>query len=131
MTDWQKNQIQTMRMQGLSYVRIGQALEISDNTVRSFCRRNRLGDPVKNTIPCQYCGKPIKIISKEKPRKFCSDRCRADWWNSHRDQVKQKAFYHFTCSACGREFTAYGNAHRKYCSHKCYIVGRFGKEILS
>ena len=131
MTDWQKDQIQTMRRQGLSYVKIGQALGISDNTVRSFCRRNQLGDPVKNTISCQYCGKPIKIIPKQKPRKFCSDRCRTAWWNNHREQVKQKAFYHFTCSACGREFTAYGNAKRKYCSHKCYIADRFGKEIPS
>ena len=42
MTDQQKDQIQTMRRQGLSYVKIGQALGISDNTVRSFCRRNRV-----------------------------------------------------------------------------------------
>lgn len=131
MTDWQKSQIQTMRMQGISYVKIGQALGISDNTVRSFCRRNRPGESVKHTIPCQHCGKPVKIIPKQKPRKFCSDRCRTAWWNSHREQVTQKAFYHFTCSACGREFTAYGNAHRKYCSHKCYIADRFGKEISS
>lgn len=131
MTDQQKDQIQTMRRQGLSYVKIGQALGISDNTVRSFCRRNQLGDPVKNTIPCQYCGKPIKIIPKQKPRKFCSDRCRTAWWNGHREAVNRRAFYNFICAHCGKEFTAYGNAHRKYCSHKCYIADRFGKEISS
>ena len=48
------------------------------------------------------------------------------WWNSHLDLVKRKAIYHFTCPTCGREFTAYGNAHRKYCSHSCYIEDRFG-----
>ena len=131
MTDQQKDQIQSMRRQGLSYVKIGQALGISDNTVRSFCRRNRLGEPVKHTIPCQYCGKPVKIVSKQKPRKFCSDRCRAAWWNGHREAVNRRAFYNFICAHCGREFTAYGNAHRKYCSHKCYIADRFGKEIPS
>lgn len=132
MTYLQKEQIIAMRLQGAGYVKIGQALGISHNTVRSFCRRNGLdGNTGKNAIRCQQCGKPIKIIPKQKPRKFCSDRCRANWWNNHRDQVKQKAFYHFTCSTCGREFTAYGNAHRKYCSHKCYIADRFGKEISS
>ena len=65
MTDWQKDQIQTMRRQGLSYVKIGQALGISDNTVRSFCRRNQLGDPVKNTISCQYCGKKYRFSVEE------------------------------------------------------------------
>lgn len=131
MTDQQKDQIQTMRRQGLSYVKIGQALGISDNTVRSFCRRNKLGDPIKNTIPCQYCGKPIKIIPKQKPRKFCSDRCRTAWWNGHREAINRRAFYNFICAHCGREFTAYGNDHRKYCSHQCYIADRFGKEIPS
>ena len=103
MTDQQKDQIQSMRRQGLSYVKIGQALGISDNTVRSFCRRNRLGEPVKHTIPCQYCGKPVKIVSKQKPRKFCSDRCRAAWWNGHREAVNRRAFYNFICAHCGRE----------------------------
>lgn len=31
----------------------------------------------------------------------------------------------FVCPSCGREFTAYGNAGRKYCCHPCYIAARF------
>ncbi len=129
MTDLQKDQIRFMRLQGIGYVKIGQALGISNNTVRSFCRRNGLdGELGKNTVRCQQCGKPIKITPKQKPRKFCSDRCRTIWWNNHLDSVERKAVYHFTCAACGTEFTAYGNQHRKYCSHACYIADRFGKE---
>ena len=40
--------------------------------------------------------------------------------------VKRKAVYTFTCPACGKEFTVYGNSHRKFCSHACYIAYRFG-----
>lgn len=30
-----------------------------------------------------------------------------------------------TCPACGKEFPVYGNSHRKFCSHACYIAYRF------
>lgn len=40
--------------------------------------------------------------------------------------LNKKAVYTHTCAGCGREFTAYGNARRKYCSHACYINHRFG-----
>ena len=107
MTNQQKEQIRTMRL--------------SDNTVRSFCRRNGLCDKSKNAVACKQCGKLIKIIPKQKPKKFCSDSCRNTWWNEHRDYVNRKANYEYTCACCGRNFTAYGNNHRKYCSHACYI----------
>ena len=62
MTNSQKEKIRTMRMQGMSYVKIGEILGISDNTVRSFCRRCGLGEAAKNTCCCKQCGKLVKII---------------------------------------------------------------------
>lgn len=121
MTNQQKEQIRTMRLQGVGYIKIGKSLGISDNTVRSFCRRNGLGDKSKNAVDCKQCGKLIKIIPKQKPKKFCSDACRNTWWNEHRDCVNRKANYEYTCACCGRNFTAYGNNHRKYCSHNALI----------
>ena len=128
MTNQQKEQIRTMRLQGAGYIKIGKALGISDNTVRSFCRRNGLGENAKNTLSCKQCGKLIKIIPKQKPKKFCSDSCRNAWWKDHQECITRKAVYEYTCSCCGKPFTAYGNNHRKYCSHSCYIADRFGKE---
>lgn len=128
MTDLQRKQIKLLRLQGISYVKIGEMLGISDNTVRSFCRRNGLGHTAKNSIACKQCGKLIKIVLKQKPRKFCSDACRTAWWNSHLDYVNRKAIYEYTCAHCGKPFTAYGNKGRKYCSHECYIADRFGEE---
>lgn len=131
MTNQQKEQIRTMRLQGVGYIKIGKALGISDNTVRSFCRRNGLGDKSKNAVACKQCGKLIKNIPKQKPKKFCSDACRNTWWNEHRDCVNRKANYEYICTCCGRNFTAYGNNHRKYCSHACYITDRFRKGHIS
>ena len=109
-------------MQGMSYLKIGEILGVPDNTVRSFCRRCGLGEEAKNTCCCKQCGKLIKIIPKRKPKIFCSDECRAEWWNTHPENVQRKAVYHFTCAHCGKPFTAYGNKGRKYCCHQCYIV---------
>lgn len=42
------------------------------------------------------------------------------------EEVNRKANYSCTCAFCGKQFTSYGNKHRKYCSHACYINDRFG-----
>jgi endogenous inhibitor of DNA gyrase (YacG/DUF329 family) len=91
-----------------------------DPTVKTL-----LNEPQSDSI-CKMCGSVIVQISGRKARKFCSDACRVEWWNSHRDQVVKKAVYEFNCPHCGETFTAYGNANRKYCSHACYIAARFG-----
>lgn len=76
---------------------------------------------------CQCCG--IKVIQnpKRKQKKFCSDKCRNMWWNSHLELVNKKAIYECKCKYCGRAFKVYGNENRKYCSRECYIAGRFRK----
>ena len=126
MKETTKQEIISMRKQGMGYMKIGQLLGISHNTVRSFCSRNRIGLS-SNTMNCKECGKVIKATSKHKPKKFCCDKCRTAWWNSHQNEVNKKAVYEFTCMCCGDKFTAYGNNKRKYCSHACYIKSRYGK----
>lgn len=137
MTEEQKTQIVDLRGEGYGYVRIAQALGISENTVKSFCRRKKL---VGKAVPpqvmpptvreekhfCLCCGEAVVQTPGRKEKKFCSDRCRNRWWNSHLDQVRRNANYEFVCPQCKKPFTAYGNAKRKYCSHECYIAHRFG-----
>ncbi len=128
MTNEQKEQIRKLRLQGDGYMKISQKLGVSINTIRSFCRRMELDGCLSGTQHrCKQCGRAIKIVPKQKPKSFCSDACRIRWWNSHPEDVKRKANYEFVCARCGVSFTAYGNAHRKYCSRACYIVGRYGK----
>jgi hypothetical protein len=125
MTNEQQLKIMTLRQQGYGYIKIGQMLGVSDNTVRSFCRRNERGKNTKTAVFfCKQCGKQIKPISGRKPKKFCSDACRVLWWNSHMECVNRKAIYPFNCQHCGKPFSAYGNRSRKYCGHVCYIADR-------
>ena len=142
MTNEQRTVVESLRSQGLGYKRIAAQTGISANTVKSYLRKYAPSDveqaapviiqePLTNTAAereflCHYCGKPVAQNPGRKEKKFCSDSCRTLWWNSHLDLVKRKAIYHFTCPTCGKEFTAYGNDHRKYCSHACYIEDRFG-----
>lgn len=130
MTEMQKQQIKGYRDCGYGYKKIGQLMGISENTVKTYCKRNGLGGvaakPAKECCICKSCGKPIVQVPGRKQKKFCSDRCRNQWWNSHLDLVNRKAHYNFICPCCKRPFTAYGNANRKYCSHECYIEDRFG-----
>ena len=108
-----------MRRKGQGYGAIAKALNLSINTVKSYCRRNHLTD----ASVCRQCGAPITQTKGHRRKLFCSDLCRNRWWNSHPELVKRKSERIFTCAHCGKEFTAYG--HRKYCSHACYVKGRF------
>lgn len=133
MTDTQKVLIADLRGKGYGYKKIALVTGISENTVKSFCRRNSIPVTAASDAPsidnehfCLGCGVPVTQKSGRKLKKFCSDRCRNKWWNARLDQVKRKAVYDFTCPTCGEAFSAYGNANRKYCSHECYIEDRFG-----
>lgn len=130
MTAEQRMQIVSLREAGNGYKKIAQVLSISESTVKSYCKRNNISKTEitlsDDELPCQCCGKPVKQNPGRKTKKFCSDRCRMKWWNSHLDQVQRKANYDFICPVCKKPFMVYGNANRKYCSHECYIEDRFG-----
>jgi endogenous inhibitor of DNA gyrase (YacG/DUF329 family) len=128
MNTLQKDRIIFLRKTGVGYGKIATELNLSLNTVKSFCRRNNLNiaPETQNSDLCVNCSTPLKHTDGAKKRRFCSNKCRTEWWNSHPEQVKQKAVYTFTCPHCKKSFTAYGNSHRKYCSHSCYISARFG-----
>ena len=130
MTSEQKSQILSLRGSGHGYADIATRLGISRDTVKSFCRRNgaagiRALTRTKRQNCCPQCGKKLVQTEKQKPRRFCSDQCRQMWWNTHPEMVKQKAVYSYVCPTCGKAFTVYGNSHRKYCSHQCYVRARF------
>ena len=45
---------------------------------------------------CPQCGKTVIQRTGHK-KKFCSDRCRMDYWNSHQERVSRKAYYSPVC----------------------------------
>ena len=132
MTDHQKAKVVEMRKAGCGYSEISKALSVSRDTIKTFCRRNNVECGSQNTAVqkdvegvCPECGKPITQTPGRKPKRFCSQECRQKWWNAHPERVGQKAVYEYVCPNCGQSFTAYGNSHRKFCSHECYVAARF------
>ena len=113
--------INNMRMEGHTPSVIAAKLGIPASTVRSFIHRNPV---VPNTKQCLQCGRPVLQPKGRREKKFCSDRCRMDWWNSHQNAVNRKAYYTLTCEYCGKEFESYGNKNRKYCCRTCYVAAR-------
>ena len=104
----------------------GQTVSGNDQTV-SGSGQQTVGKPsIEGKDRCRECGNPITQQLKTKRRIFCSKACREKWWKEHADKIDRKAIYEFTCAGCGKSFTAYGNSKRKYCSHECYIIHRFG-----
>lgn len=130
MSERTKKAITRYREKGYGYKRISKVLDISEYTIKSFCKRSELAGvrstAHKKNIFCPNCGQPVKSKCGHRPRRFCCAECRQLWWNTHPEKIKKKAFYDFSCAYCGAKFTAYGNNHRKYCSHECYIRDRFG-----
>ena len=135
MTDIEKQKIKHLRSIGKSYKDIAIAMNLKESTVKTYCNRNGLTDKdislmfseTKNK--CLYCGVKINQKPKQKPKKFCNDKCRFAWWNKNRELKNKKALYTIKCCGCGKEFISYGNKKRKYCSHSCYISTRFGVKI--
>lgn len=133
MNNLQRERIAIFRADGESYSRIADALGLSVNTVKSYCRRNNMGGNLAEAaqkaatsqVFCTQCGKELNQMPCKKALKFCCNECRVKWWNAHLDKVNKKAIYSFICANCGKPFTAYGNSSRKYCSHLCYVNDRF------
>ena len=124
MTKLQMEKIITLRQQTATYATISEALGIPVGTIKTFCRRNGITtDLPKGKYCCKNCGEVFASTGKTKPRVFCSDQCKIDWWNNHRGERKSANILLHTCPVCGKKFTAYAGANRKYCSQACYRGG--------
>lgn len=130
MTKEQIANVIELRHQGFGYIRIGNAIGVSSNTIAAYCRRKGIGvgsvEQAKSvkikTSPCKQCGGVVVQNPRRKLKKFCSDKCRNEWWKEHREEANRKYKTH-VCDYCGREFAAYAGA--KYCSRECYYLGRY------
>ena len=86
MTEEKQVKINELKSIGLGYRRIASELKLNLHTVKSYCRRNGLGEkPVKNqaiaiTYYCKFCSK--KIIENKHGRKkhFCNIQCKKQYY---------------------------------------------------
>lgn len=94
------------------------------NTIQKSVKSSPMADRTEGGVLfCPQCGKYVKQHTRHK-RRFCSDRCRMKYWNSHSELISRRAYYTITCQNCGTVFRCYGNAHRKFCSRACYDAYR-------
>lgn len=124
----QQEFIKNMRTDGYSYSKIAEILNMSINTVKSYCYRydiksgeekpSRADDISKNY--CKQCIKPLTKTTGSKQKRFCSDRCRLAWWNAHPEAITHKFIQKCTCLVCGQVFEVFRKRQRKYCSRTCY-----------
>lgn len=73
---------------------------------------------------CPQCGKELPP-SRYRPRRFCSDACRAAYWASHGEQIHRQSTVSAVCPVCHKTFQDYAKHRRKYCCHACYIAERY------
>ena len=116
-----KDLIIAYRNEGLSYREIAEKTQTSESYCRNICfRANRVKTKKQHDSEpemglCIYCGKLLVNTDGAKPKKFCSDKCRYDYFNFEK---KHKAYIR-TCENCKKEFVAYGNRHKRFCSRDC------------
>lgn len=136
MTGEQKQQIYLLRKTGASFGDISAKLGLPRNTVKTFCWRNGLSDaelaaPQENKGYmgfCKNCGKQLDQQAKSRPKKFCCDKCRLQWWTANSGQLNRKTLLTLVCANCGAEFSCYASQKRRYCGHGCYIAHRYHSE---
>ena len=136
MTDTEKSRLVNYRLQGMGCAEIARLLNLSPNTVKSYLQRNRVLVEAASAAPtvsvkpriqkgyCKQCGTPLTQAEHSREKQFCSDKCRLQWWHAHRGSSK-RAVEHI-CPECQSVFST--DRMQKYCSHKCYILARFGRK---
>lgn len=118
MTDKERIEIRKLRTQGIMPTEISKITGIKLETIKSYFKRHK--NMMPKSIKCLNCGKTLTTTKGKKNKKFCCDKCRNQYWNSHLDQVNKQAYYKLVCEYCGKEFLSYGNKRRKFCSRECY-----------
>lgn len=150
MTEIQKQQIIALRTKGLVFAEIANQMNLSINSVKSYCRRNEIvpdatasivsepehiDEATAGSLPesacesrstCKLCGETLVNTPGHRQKTFCSAFCQRKYWRGHRGLMRHPSFITTTCPNCGQTFSDYAGHKRKYCSHACYISHRYG-----
>lgn len=119
MTTQQMEKIKEYRQAGYTQGQIAEMTGLSVSSIKSFLRRHVT---VSSAEVCPMCGKAIRSKPHRKAKKFCSDRCRLRWWNSHPEQVNRTRHSQL-CPQCGITFETH-IASQQFCSRTCAAAAR-------
>lgn len=115
MTNAEAAKISLYKQKGWGYKRIAIELGLSQNTVKSYIKRNETSI---GSI-CEECGKVLHLVPGKKKKRFCSDACRMAWWKAHQDQVQHQKVYEHNCRHCGASFRSL-RKDSLFCSRTCF-----------
>lgn len=118
MTNSEKMKIETLARAKMPASQIAEQLGLSKNTVKSYLQRR------KNADVCLDCGVVLKQIEHHKKKKFCSDKCRMHYWNTHPQEMSHKNAVTIQCEHCGKDVFSYRRKPRRFCSRACAVLGR-------
>lgn len=92
---------------------------------REYCSRECAykGVRKRKTVNCKKCGEEFEKIPSDGP--YCSYGCAME----DRDQYEEDKWEVVECEYCNKEFEAYKNYNRKYCSNECMDKNRVGREL--
>ena len=116
MTQELKEKIISLSEQGLTSREIAAEVGLSHMSVARQLKEEK---EVRSVLNCPCCGKEIVNKKGTKPKKFCSDKCRLEWWGKHRDLIKHRSKELKKCPHCGSLFEPRGK--QTYCSRICYL----------
>ena len=71
MTNYEIQQIRVLQCQGLGYRRIAATLNLSPNSVKSYCQRHPMEPSSQADAYCKQCGNPVTFKAGKKKRLFC------------------------------------------------------------
>ena len=118
MTDIEKITIDALAANNVPVAKIAEQVGISRNTIKSYLQRKKAADV------CLNCGAVLKHFPHHKKKKFCSDKCRMHYWNTHPQEMALKKAIIIKCEHCGKDVLSYRKKARRYCSRACAVEGR-------
>ena len=125
-----REQARLLRMQGMSHTKIAGITGLTRGIINNIARGVGKVEENKTVVSriqqgqaCAYCG--ISMNQHDgpgRPRRFCSEHCRRQYWRLHRSEQLRRAdkLYLRTCAYCGKTFQIYGKNDRKYCCREHY-----------
>ncbi len=134
-----REQARLLREKGMSHVKIAGVTGLTRGIVNNIARGvgkveedKSILDRIEAGLACAYCGGEMEQQGGSgRPRRFCSERCRRQYWRLHRPEQKRKEEKLFlrTCAYCGKTFQIYGKNDRTYCCREHYRLHFYGSDL--
>ena len=134
-----REQARLLREKGMSLRKTAAMTGLTKDIVRNISRKidaaaddDTLEDRIRDGQACAYCGGDMEQHGGSgRPRRFCSERCRRQYWRLHRPEQKRKEDKLFlrTCAYCAKTFQIYGKNDRTYCCREHYRLHFYGSDL--